>query len=356
MRPVCIDAEFVPERVAALDPLSAANACARLPELNARRDVPAITATLSALLPAPPVLAGLSYHECLAAMRDLGMFLASLQRHGVQPIEVVPHAEPVLVELGRRTDMIPRETIHHYTEMNPTGDRQRTLTGDPQESAAIEVVRIAMRRYGAAIGLAERLAGARPDQPEFPLLLTELAGELDAFAAAMDLAHERLTPEFFYGELLPYFDEIDVGTGRYFGPTAAHVPLAVIDTLVWESDHGSGELAEYREWALPYTMPRWRALRVRWLAVPSLTTRVRAALTGPGAHDATVHDSAAALTTVLHALLLFRGKHVAYARKGGRAEGVALLRDIIKQNKSMIGFVTGQRPLVYPDLAIPGNA
>ncbi|HET9139512.1 monodechloroaminopyrrolnitrin synthase PrnB family protein [Actinophytocola sp.] len=331
-------AEFVADRITVLDPLAADEACGRLPELNARRDVGAMAATLSALLPSGPVLSALSHDECLAAMRDLGMFLGSMIRHGLDPLEAVPHAEPILVELGRRTDMIPRDTIHHYSEMNPTGARQRTYTADPQEADAIESVRIAMRRFGPATGLAERLAGTEPDRPEFAVLLGELAEELGAFVTSMKLAHERLTPEFFFDELLPYFDEVTVAGEPYLGPTAAHIPLFVLDTLVWESDHGSAELAEHRLWALSYTMPRWRLLRERWLAVPSLVTRVHAALRDPAA-GTTVHDSAVALTAVLRALVVFRGKHVAYARKGSRAEHIVLLQDIIDQTRAMAGLV-----------------
>jgi hypothetical protein len=331
--------EFVAERVAAIDPLGADEVCSRLPLMNARCDVHAIARALSALLPSGPVLSGFSYDQGLAATRDIGMFLTSLKRHGVEPLEAVPGIESVLVELGRRTDMIPRDTIHHYTEMNPSDARQRMFTGDAKETNAIESVRVALRRYGAAIDLGERLCGADPHGPGFPVLLNGLAGELGAFETAMDLAHEKLPPPFFYDELLPYFSgEIKIGGIAYIGPTAAHIPLSVIDMLVWESDHGSAALADYRLWALPYTMPRWRALHARWATIPSLTTRVRAAMADPapagtGPTDTVLRESVAALAAVLRALLVFRGKHAAYARKGSSAEALALLRDIIDQTR-----------------------
>lgn len=341
--------DFVPERVSVLDPLGADDVCSRLPEMNARRDVEAMARTLSALLPSGPVLSGLSYDEGLAAMRDLGMFLASLKRHGVEPVGAVPGLEPVLIELGHRTDMVPRETIHHYSEMNPSDARQRTYTSDPMEAHAIDVVRIALRRYGTAIGVAERISDAEPHEAEFPLLLNDLADELGAFDASINLAHEKLAPTFFFDEFLPYTAEINVGGDTYAGPTAAHVPLAVIDMLVWESDHASTDLADYRLWALPYTMPRWRALRSRWATAPSLTTRVSAAITGSPA--AAVHDSAAALTAVLRALVVFRGKHVAYARKGSSAEGVALLQDIIDQTRRMASLTRTGAAAATPEAA-----
>jgi monodechloroaminopyrrolnitrin synthase len=335
--------EFVPDRVAALDPLRADDACARLPKMNAHQDTDAMARALSELLPTESALAGLTYDESLAAMRDLGMFVSSLRRHGVEPVCAVPEAEPVLIELGRRTDMIPRDTIHHYTEMNPVGPRVRTFTGDAVEAEAIDGIRLALRRFATAVGQCARLAGTEPSDPEFPVLLGELATSLGTFTTVMNLITDNLPADFFYEVLLPYYNgEAVIAGSGYIGPTAAHVPLAVIDTLVWESDHGTRELADYRLWALPYTMPRWRALRAEWSAVPSLATRVAAALADPPAGaEPVLRESAAGLTAVLRALVVFRAKHMAYARKGSSAEGVALLRDVIDQTRRMSASIPG---------------
>ncbi|HEV8557171.1 MAG TPA: monodechloroaminopyrrolnitrin synthase PrnB family protein [Actinophytocola sp.] len=334
--------EFVPERVAALDPLGADDACARLPRMNAGADVGALASTLSALLPSATVLSGLSYDECLAAMRDLGMFLASLKRHGTEPVSAVPAVEPVLVELGRRTDMVPRETIHHYTELNPTGARQRMYRTDPMEADAINIMRLAFRHFTTAIGLATQLAPGQPQDPEFPVLATALADELGSLDTAMTLSHEHLEPGWFYGEFLPYTYDIGIAGTRYMGPSAAQFPLAVIDMLLWESDHASPDLATFRSTRVAFTRPHLRALHAQWAALPSLTTRVHTALTD--SPTSTVHDSATALTAVLRALLVFRGKHLAYARKGSSAAHLALLQDITDQTRHMTGLARVPTP------------
>jgi hypothetical protein len=325
--------EFVPERVAALDPLGADDACARLPRMNAGADVGALAATLSALLPSATVLSGLSYDECLAAMRDLGMFAASLMRHGTEPVAAVPAVEPVLVELGRRTDMVPRETIHHYTEMNPAGARQRMYRTDPMEADAINIMRLAFRHFTTAIGRATRLGSAQPHDPGFPALADALADELGSLDTAMALSHEHLDPAWFYGEFLPYTNDVEIAGARYMGPAAAQFPLSVIDMLVWESDHASPDLATFRSARIAFTLPHLRALHARWAAQPSLTTRVHTALTD--SPTPTVQDSATALTAVLRALLVFRGKHLAYARKGSSTAHLALLQDITDQTRRM---------------------
>jgi hypothetical protein len=323
--------EFVPERVAALDPLQADHTCARLPDLNARQDTGALAQALSGLLPPAADLAAFSYDECLAAMRDLGMVIASLKRHGAEPLHAVPGAEPVLLELGRRTGMVPRETIHHFAEMNPTGPRQRTYTDNPMEPHAIDIMRLSFRHFATAITLADDLAGTEPHDPAFATLLHDLAAELTSLDTAMNLSNEHLEPTWFYTRFLPYTASIVIGGKSYMGPAAAQFPLPVLDVLVWESDHASENLAGYRADRVQFTMPRWRARHAEWSRLPSLATRVNSALAA--APSRTVRESAAALNAALRALLVFRAKHLAYARKGSKPDNIALLQDIIDRTR-----------------------
>lgn len=111
------------EQVRGLDPLAADEACLALRAMNARSDVRAITAALRELLPDREALAEYTMEECIAAMRDIGIFLGSIKRHGVEPAAVAPEIIPILHQLGERTDMIPRDTVHHYCTWNPT-DRE----------------------------------------------------------------------------------------------------------------------------------------------------------------------------------------------------------------------------------------
>ncbi len=107
-------AEYEASFIRGLGPLGADSVYPQVPEMNRTADTQALTAVLDQILPGPDQLAAMSFHECLAAMRDIGLFLGSLKRHGTQPIDAVSRLEPILLELGRRTDMIPRDTVHHY--------------------------------------------------------------------------------------------------------------------------------------------------------------------------------------------------------------------------------------------------
>jgi hypothetical protein len=307
---------FVPERVRPLDPLGADEMLRRLPQMNEDADVAAIAGALRVLLPDGTTCSELSYDECLAAMRDLGMFVGSLRRHEIEPVVAVVGLEPVLVELGRRTDMVPRETIHHYTELNPRDHRLRTYTAYPEEPPMMDSVRTALARVGDALASCEQLVDLELGTPELPELLTGLAEALGAFDAGINLLNEKVPPEFFYVTMRPYYDEIEVAGRRYQGPTAGHVPLSVVDIALWAADHGSGRYDDYRLSGLQYTLPRWRALAARWARGPSLTARMSAALRASAAGEpapARLADSAAALAAALRVLVVFRGKHITYA-------------------------------------------
>jgi monodechloroaminopyrrolnitrin synthase len=345
--------QYVPERIWPLDPLGADDVCPRLPEMNANADTGAIAHALGTLLPSAAQLSTLDFEQSLAAMRDLGIFLGSLRRHEIEPIQVVPGLEPVLLELGRRTGMIPRETVHHYTEMNPRDARQRMYTGDPQETFMMDSVRVALRRVGNALTHCDQLSELDPHDPKFPLLLTDLADQLTAFDEAMNLVNDKLAPEFFYDVMRPYFEEIEVGGQRYLGPTAGHVPLFLVDLNLWAAGQGTPEYHSYRQSGSQYTLAHWRALEAKFTAAPPLTTKITTALASlPPDRPVPINlkDSAAALATALRVLIVFRGKHITYAKrtyppdsheqKGGSGGGtIALLQDILdltRQNASLV--------------------
>src|SRR5690242_13798452 len=107
------------DAVVTLDPLGADARLARLPDLNRDGDVAGLTATLRAIVPKMAWAQAMNMHEAIAALRDLGMVMASLKKHGCEPLEAVPEAEPPLLMLGEKTRMVPRDTVYHYSVWNP---------------------------------------------------------------------------------------------------------------------------------------------------------------------------------------------------------------------------------------------
>lgn len=324
--------------VKALDPLGADEACAQLPGRNATADVRGLVAALRGLLPGSAATALFSADECIAAMRDLGMFLGSLKRHGVEPLHAVPEATPVLLELGRRTDMIPRDTVHHYTTWNPTGPRRRRYTAAPEEEALQDSVRMVLPRLREGLEICGSLDSLDLSHPLFAPFTDRLTEHVGSMVDSIDLVISKVSPVFFAQELRPYFEDIEVAGMRYLGPAAAQVPLWLIDQAVWASDRGETSYTEFIRDSLPYGLPRWRRYYEHRRDRPSLVTRLADALDTPLQED--VQPAAEAVARLLRVIVVFRGRHFGVARQayaeevrlypmGSGGAGVDLLRQIL---------------------------
>ncbi|MFI1799505.1 monodechloroaminopyrrolnitrin synthase PrnB family protein [Streptomyces sp. NPDC020379] len=344
------------ERVRALDPLAADAALARLPELNSRGDVPTLTAMLRDLTPSLDAVALCSTDECLAVMRDLGMLLGSLKRHDTEPAEAVPEVVPVLLELGRRTGMIPRDTVHHYTTWNPTGERQRSYTGDPQEFCLQDSVRMVFPQLRQGLELCDMLSWTDPAEQKFAAVLDELTDLLGAMVDSIDMVVKEVGPAFFARVLRPYYENVTLAGETYLGPAAAQVPLWLIDLSVWASDHSRPEYREFLRHSIPYSLPRWRELYDSWLHAPSLVTRLVAAFgTDPAVTERSepqLLESAEALLRLLRVIMVFRGRHLGIARKayqedlrlfpvGSGGASVELLKQILDLTRDNANLTRG---------------
>ncbi|MCD0444091.1 DUF1864 family protein [Glycomyces sp. A-F 0318] len=311
------DARFDGARTAGLDPLGADGPLAAVPAMNAGADVRALTAALRRLTPSLPEVAAFDFCECLAAMRDLGLLLGSIKRHGVQPLPEVPGLETVLVELGRRTEMIPRDTVHHYTEWNPLGPRQRMYTGDPQETVLMGGPRASIPELGQALERCAALADTDVADPAFAPLLQELGDHLAAFETVIADVVARVSPEFFAQQMRPYYEEVAVAGRDWLGPAAAHVPLYLADLALWASDDNDPAYEAFLEESAEHTLPAWRGLVRQWRDRPSIVRRLReAAEPDPapwGAHLTALHR-------VMRSLVVFRGRHLGIARKAYKEE------------------------------------
>lgn len=332
-------------QVRALDPLHADDLLSGLPKMNRAGDRTALVMALTLLVDnglAQPIA---SLPEANAAMRDLGMVLGSMRRHGDEPADAVPRAEPLLLELAGRTGLVPRDMILHYTVWNPTGDRERTYTGDPMERALIESVRLVGGDLESAIERCDRILAAPTVEEMSPLLLDELAADLQCMVASMDMVIDEVRPEFFFTDIRPYLDPVRVDGASYFGAAAAQMPIWLIDQVLWASDDGHAEYRGFAASMLPYALPHWSEHYRAWTAQPSLSGRIREALARYGTEDPPPHLEriAKAHTGVLRTLLTFRGRHMGITKRayagapnmsGSGGGSVALLQEIIELTRA----------------------
>ncbi|MGH8794946.1 MAG: monodechloroaminopyrrolnitrin synthase PrnB family protein, partial [Stackebrandtia sp.] len=270
--------------------------------MNSEADVVSLTKALEKIVPAEADLSRFDEVECLASMRDIGMFLSSIRRHGQQPLDVLPSAEPVLRELGVRTNMVPRETLNHYVVWNPEGSRERLYTGDPMESILMKSIRTTLPRLGTSIEICRQLHEVDIRDARAAELLGELAENLGPFASSMAVVLRDVTPIFFAQSMRPFFDDVTVGDRDYRGLAAAHMPLALVDLALWSSDHPDTQYEQFWRPSVEYVVPHLRDDFDDWKQRPSLVSRAAAAVEDDSAPRNALGDALAALAESLGTL------------------------------------------------------
>jgi hypothetical protein len=332
------------QRIAELDPLGAAAWLAHLPGLNREADVPGLVRTLRAILPPVERAAHMDPFDAAAATRDLGMLLASLMRHGVEPVEAVPEIEAVMLRLGATTGMVPRETVLHYSLWNPPGARQRSFTGGPSEAGLIDAIRQATPWIEAGVDLLAQARALAPTTSDFTEACEAAAHKLEQLAEAMKVVRARVDPLFFATCLRPYFESIRLGDRRYSGAAAAPLGVGMVDHLLWSSDCADPHYREFQTNTMQYALPAGKRLYRAILGRSSIVTRFVAARDRGGVSAQQLAGAAGALDGLFKVLLAFRSRHAvvaktAYAEKirrypvGSAGYGVETLMDILQLTK-----------------------
>jgi monodechloroaminopyrrolnitrin synthase len=296
-------------KIAPLDPLGADGMLAQLPEWNADADVTSMAQAIASLAPSEERVRAMSPYEAAAAMRDLGMLLGSMKRHGSEPCALVPRVTPALLALGKKTEMVPRDTVYHYGPWNPTGARQRRYTRDANEEGLIHCVRSAAPGVEAAIQV---LAVARANDPRAPAFAAQClhaARCVTAMVHSINFARHRVDVVFFAKVLRPYFESVVVDGQAYLGPAAAHLPLSIVDQLTWGSDCDDATYLMFREDTARYSVAAWRDLSRKASDEPSLVTRLIDAMNDTQGGDPMLFAAASSVHAILRVLLTFRGRH-----------------------------------------------
>lgn len=312
------------EAIRSQDPLKADRILARLPEVNRRADVGALVAMLRQLAEHARAEAIDTPAAAFATMRDIGILLGSLKRHGTEPVAAVPEIEPILLALGMCTNMVPRDTVHHYTSWNPLGARRRSYTGEEQEFWLQDAVTGVFPSLSASLAVSDVLSTMSPNDARFGPMVAMLVDATGAMVDSIDSVTKRVSPVFFAQVLRPYFEEITVGGQIYLGPAAAQAPLWLIDLCVWASDRNAPAYQAFLLESVHYSLPVWRAFHERHRDNVSLVTKVAHAMEAKdGDLDANLTLGGTSLTELLTVLKVFRGRHIGIAQRA-YSEDVAL--------------------------------
>jgi monodechloroaminopyrrolnitrin synthase len=297
------------EMITSLDPLSADRGLANLPVMSQAGDPRPLVDLLRVLTARVGEVAALDLPRCQAVMRDLGMVLGSVRRLDLEPVEVVPEVEAVLLALSDRTGMIPRDTIHHLTRWNPSGSRERTYTGHNGERMLGVSVTTSMQHIVQAIEVCRQVRELDVDSHEFVLGATALAEHLRALENSVDITLSAVSPEFFSQTLRPFLQPIKVGGRTWFGPAAAHVPLPLVDLCVWAAGVDDRHYLDFVRQIRDHGVAEWFPLYDAWQTGPSLLERIERRFRAGGEISAELRVGAQAVCRAMRALVRFRGKH-----------------------------------------------
>ena len=296
--------------IASLDPLKADGILAKLPEMNVSKDVRSIICAVQSLLPALEDINNFSLQQAIACVRDLGILAGSIKRHGVEPIESIPALEAILTKFGNMTDMVPRDTLIHYSTWNPDGERQRRYTGYIDEIRLIESVKIALPRLEGAIQKLTLLHSIPMNSSNFALIGKQCAENLTGMVEAIVYTIKNVSRKVFSEELRVYFDPITVQGKQYLGAGAVEMPLFVFDHLLWGAEYQDERYLNFKHSLLPYCIPSFRKLYGEFIAQPSLLAKVCHELKTSSVATEIILENAKTLMNLFNILLKFRKSHI----------------------------------------------
>lgn len=264
--------------VASLDPLQFDACLSRIHIYNKQRNSTGLVSLLYQYLPTPDRLDQLGYHESLAVMRDLGILIGSLKRHGVEPVDAVPELEYVLLVLMVKTGLPPRDTLIHYTVWNPTDHRVRSYTGLDDEKYLIESVRLAYPSLLEAIALLDYVYTLEFESPMFIKYCQLVRTKLEGMVQGVVLAKRKVSPQLFADELRFYYDAIKVDYDKpYLGPGAVEMPMFVVDHILWSCDCKDDVYTDFKEGYLPYNLEAIRSIYHVYKNRESIVTKLERA-------------------------------------------------------------------------------
>ncbi|MDF9795608.1 hypothetical protein OKW21_000871 [Catalinimonas alkaloidigena] len=331
--------------ICCLDPLQSDERLKAVPALNKGKDTIALVLMLVDMLPSIKEAADMDFYEACAAMRDIGIMLGSLKRHGVEPVHVIPELEEKLNILADITDLPPRDTLIHYVRWNPEGKRQRTYTGTEDEIQLIKSVKVAILPLHEAIRALNELYNIPLSSPEFVPVCERVITHFDGMVQGMVNAKRNVSPRYFAEELRFYFDPIELNEQEYLGPGAVEMPVFVFDHILWNCDLGEAFYNEFKQAYLPYNQAVMRELYDAYKHLPSLVNKCIQELRQANDYSVVRLDSAKHLIKLFNLLKSFRAPHKkmadeayehaakdAYREKGSGGYEPGVLHLILKLN------------------------
>lgn len=298
------------QKVAALDPLKADDfLTSKLPNINRSADIEALLANTVQFVLKSKRLTSIDMLNARAALRDLGFLAGSLATHGIDP-RTVPGLEDQLIELGLRTDEIPRDTVFTYGPRNPNGARMRLFTDQPEERIFIDSFRFGMQELPHSIEALVRASTLSIHDEQFAYEVVQAEERFSNMVGSIVEVRRKITPHVFTHELRPYFPTFVIGGKEYVGPGGAQMPVILIDYLLWGSSMtDSPEYTHYFYDNLQYLPPELRQIAGSKRGSASILDKVEEELRATRTASGEPIPGVSALVRLLNTIQKFRFPH-----------------------------------------------
>ncbi|MBM7554565.1 monodechloroaminopyrrolnitrin synthase PrnB family protein [Thalassobacillus pellis] len=245
----------------------------QLPEANVQQEVAAIREGKRHL----PDMARLEhiayqepYHVKMVAMGDLGMFLVSCLKAGIN-LKEIPTVVDQLELLSLVTGVVPRDTYATYVTYNPP-EALRTFSAHPSEVGFIQQHRLSDEAMKPAAEAAFRLQNEKVDQATRLMCLKEIQQGLQGLKQENKAVHQKVDPKYFIRLFRDYFFPITLHGQEYQAPSGVHIAnIILVDIIVGTANDGYFQTTEE---LLPYLEPRDRWKIQQAMHRVSLKTRL----------------------------------------------------------------------------------
>ena len=248
--------------IASLDPLGVDEIIKNIPTFNETKDLKKLIEILN-LFCSKADITTRNYFETAAIVRDLGIVMGSIKRHDLNPIQESEKLSKILINAGKQNDLLPRDTLMHYTLWNPKDHRIRTYTANPQEPFLIESIRISLPKIQEATRDLFELMHINLNSTEALELAFRIDGSLRDFLNGLKYAKEHVEPSTFIRNFRPYFEPIKLNNQILRGPGAVTMPLHIFDFLLWGCSERSEQYHSFTKNYVPYNLAEFRNYYLR---------------------------------------------------------------------------------------------
>jgi hypothetical protein len=210
----------------------------------ARRDVGESLRQLHRIAAAP--LEVPDARAALAALRDLDFLLCHAHRlaPGVWPR--IPRLEALLLRLGKLGDHIPRGANDTYGIGNEDPPDTRTFTRTPQEHALYRGLALGESRLDDLLVALVACLLNPVDSAAHVDAARALAAGWEPMIEGVKLMRRAVVAPVMGGQIAPWVSATFTIGGRGFrGPTAAQLPVVLVDWLLWGVDADDEVYREY---------------------------------------------------------------------------------------------------------------